>query len=436
MIAFARLWAATSGCALLILGIASITNPGVAFADAAASVVTIYAYSGDKSSNQGTGFVISASGHIVTAYHVVQDSTEIEVFDESFDRLAKPTIEWLDSERDIAVLHVTANKQLPYLRLSKAVPEKPDDVRIVGSPRGLPKQVLFGKTTSYGYVSSLQLRSAGGGRIFAKDIQVLPVDVTIYSGMSGAPIIAQDDTVVGLLSGSFDDGRGVGWAIPSKYIQELMESQPVPNSPGTMLNWPALSLMGGQWVSLKRSYDHKLTSNHLAQLEALEGGLRDLKGTWTRHDEERIVQYDDSLGRCEKVMATEEELNVNSIDVADARLVGSHRLRLSISVSFTDSPQSYDNDSMRQFRASLCNSRVFGDKLKTSSEGVLSGSVAIGTRIGKRRSSAAPPLRAVVFVDDCKGDGCTADVYGNQDWGVIESISDAKIRWHDSILTR
>jgi S1-C subfamily serine protease len=180
---------------------------------------------------------------IVTAYHVIQNAEHIKVFDASFRQLSGVSVLHIDAATDIAVLQSQDAVGIASLRLAAAPPSAESEVRVVGNFLGLSKQILFGRLTSNGTVPSKSLSSVDGNRIFAQDIPIYPLDVTIYNGMSGAPVIAPDDSVIGVLSGSMDKGRGIAWAIPSNDIGDLLKSPVLGQPPGTMPLWPALSLM-------------------------------------------------------------------------------------------------------------------------------------------------------------------------------------------------
>jgi len=79
------------------------------------SVVTIYAESNRFGSAQGTGFVFGEGGKIATAYHVVQDATRLEIFDNKRRSMTDIRIERVDPKRDVAVLKVGEAKNLPSL---------------------------------------------------------------------------------------------------------------------------------------------------------------------------------------------------------------------------------------------------------------------------------------------------------------------------------
>src|SRR5262249_5237288 len=146
-------------------------------ADVTESIVTIYTKT-PSGSSQGTGFVLGTHGLIVTAYHVIQDANSITVRDAAFRELPDMSIEHIDPQHDLAILRSTTGNQLSGLKPADGPPAAQAGISVAGSPRGLPKQVLYGRLTSNGTVSSTTISAADGKAIFAQNIDVYPVDVT------------------------------------------------------------------------------------------------------------------------------------------------------------------------------------------------------------------------------------------------------------------
>jgi len=408
-----------------------------AFSDATESVVTIYAQSERAGSSQGTGFVVGNDGLIATAYHVVQDAIKLEIIDKHFRKLDKLSVEWIDPRRDIAILRAEGAGNLPGLSLSTATVGAQQEVRIAGSPRGLPKQVLFGRITSDGFISSLALSSSSGRRIFAENIDLLPIDITVYGGMSGAPVIVGGRDVIGILSGSYDEGRGIAWVIPSKYVKELSGAPSLNKRPDQIISWPPLSLMSNSWISLKRSYDKRFTSEHIAKLEVLENAFRTLQGQWEERKEERIVVYDDlTLGRCEQTISSEIVLRIDEIDQDAATMNGAQLAHIAKAAEFINSPQPFDHDVLIRQRLGFCNERVFGDKQKSQGTIKTDGGFSLTAKVNSATSSERPKFDTSITVTDCEGNLCSPRTFGEKKTGRLELISENKIRWQNSILSK
>jgi len=420
--------------AIISLGWSWITFAASSLTD---SVVTIYSQSSNASSGQGTGFVIGTDGQIATAYHVIQNATKIEVFDKESRCLDDVVIEWIDPRRDIAIVKAPGARTLPALQVSSQAPNAQEDVRVAGSPRGLPQQIVFGKITSTGYVSSLSISSAGGRRVFAENIDILPIDITIYSGMSGAPVLSSNGTVIGILSGSYDEGRGVAWAIPWKYVSALASTSAINRRPDQMVVWPDLSLMSKGWVSLKRSYAKPFGAQHIAQLESLETAFPILRGDWKANDDERrTVVYDDAIGgRCERVARQQINLTVDRLDIDAPRLAGRESAVISLKVRFTHpSFLGFDTPELRRQREEFCSESIFADRLVTERVARIEGTVFLKTRERSPRQNSE--FDTTIHVTDCDGSGCSPNVYGTRKAGRLEVISGSRIRWQNAILSK
>jgi hypothetical protein len=425
----------SSSCVVVVAQLLGFAAVGQPLPD---SVVTIYSRIGTNGSGQGTGFVVGTDGRVATAYHVIQNATALEVFDKDRRRLTDVVVVWIDPSRDLAILRVLGAESLPALRLEESAPKPQEEIRIAGSPRGLPEQVLFGKSTSSGFVSSTAISSASGRKVFARSIDVLPLDVTIYSGMSGSPVVSQTGRVLGVLSGSYDEGRGIAWAIPGKYLQALAATPPLNRRVDQMLSWPDLTLMDKGWVSLKRSYSRPFTSEHIAQLEVLETAFQTLKGNWKNSDTRKVdLIYDESsLGRCERVVDRTIKVNFEQVATEAPSITGTQRTRLSIAANFSHPRNlNFDSPQLREQREGFCSERIFEDKTVTAREVDLKGDVSVSTK-STDSASRRPGLQSKINVTDCSGSGCNARMYGEFKASPVEIISRERIRWEGAILGR
>lgn len=161
-----------------------------------------------RSRGLGTGFVIDASGIIVTNNHVVADAEEILVrFHDG--REFKGRDVKTDPRTDVAILRIDAGEKLPTLRFGDSdSTEVGDWVVAVGSPFG---QEL---TVTAGIISA-----KGRGPNITEREDFLQTDAAINPGNSGGPLLNINGDVIGIntaissSSGGFD---GIGFAVPSK----------------------------------------------------------------------------------------------------------------------------------------------------------------------------------------------------------------------------
>ncbi|MBN2629277.1 MAG: Do family serine endopeptidase [Rhodobacteraceae bacterium] len=156
----------------------------------------------------GTGFIISASGNIVTNNHVVEGADEVTVKFADGTRLAAKVV-GTDPATDLALIRVETDKDLPYVEWGDSSALRVgQDVVAIGNPFGL------GNTVTAGIVSAL-----------GRDIQSGPfdnyiqTDAAINRGNSGGPLFDAQGNVVGINTAIFSPtggSVGIGFAVPSE----------------------------------------------------------------------------------------------------------------------------------------------------------------------------------------------------------------------------
>jgi len=162
----------------------------------------------------GSGFMISADGHVVTNNHVIEHADEIEVI--MFDGTRYPAkVKGRDPKTDLALLEVEANESLPYVELGDSDDAKVGDwVVAVGNPFGL------GGTVTAGIISAR-----------GRDIQsgpfddFLQIDAPINRGNSGGPLFDAEGRVIGINTAIYSPSGGsvgIGFAIPSTLAQDII----------------------------------------------------------------------------------------------------------------------------------------------------------------------------------------------------------------------
>jgi len=154
---------------------------------------------------QGSGFIVSADGIILTNAHVVKDAKEVTV--KLTDRREfRAKVLGADAKTDVAVLKIDAS-HLPVATLGKTSDLKVGEwVLAIGSPFG------FENTVTAGVVSAK-------GRSLPDDSAVpfIQTDVAINPGNSGGPLFNTRGEVVGMNSQIYTRSggyQGVSFAIP------------------------------------------------------------------------------------------------------------------------------------------------------------------------------------------------------------------------------
>ncbi len=164
--------------------------------------------------SQGSGFLVSADGYIMTNAHVVKCADKITaVLNDG--REIDATLVGADSHTDIAIIKIEG-KDFPFLKMGDS-----DEIDIgewviaIGSPFQLEASVTVGVVSAKGR-QNLKITD------FEDFIQT---DAAINPGNSGGPLISLCSEVVGIntaivsRSGGY---MGIGFAIPSNMAKNIM----------------------------------------------------------------------------------------------------------------------------------------------------------------------------------------------------------------------
>ena len=164
---------------------------------------------------QGSGFVISADGYVVTNNHVIDNAGKVQVI---FDQNNKYEADLVgtDQRTDLALLKIKANgKTFPFVKFSTSTPPRVGDwVIAVGNPFGL------GGTVTAGIVSA-QGRDIGSG-----PYDYMQIDAAVNKGNSGGPTFNLDGEVVGVNTAIYSPSGGnvgIAFAIPAQTATEVVE---------------------------------------------------------------------------------------------------------------------------------------------------------------------------------------------------------------------
>jgi serine protease Do len=162
----------------------------------------------------GSGFIVDASGYIVTNNHVVESARKITV-KLSDQREFEARLVGADKDTDVALLKVEASN-LPTVALGDDRRLRVGDwVVAVGNPFGL------GGTVTAGIVSSIG-RDIGNGPY----TDYIQIDAPINRGNSGGPTFDISGRVIGMNTAIFSPSGGsigIGFAVPATTIQSIVD---------------------------------------------------------------------------------------------------------------------------------------------------------------------------------------------------------------------
>jgi len=167
---------------------------------------------------QGSGFIISEQGDILTNAHVVHGTDQVSVTLKD-GRSFEGYVEGIDEITDLAVVRIdTAGEPLPVSKLGNSDEVSVGDWAIaVGNPLGLDN------TVTLGIVSTLKRSSAAVG-IPDKRIDFIQTDAAINPGNSGGPLLNAQGEVIGINTAIRADAMGIGFAIPINKAKAVQAS--------------------------------------------------------------------------------------------------------------------------------------------------------------------------------------------------------------------
>ena len=163
----------------------------------------------------GSGFVIDASGIIVTNNHVIEDADEITANFSDGSKLPAKLIGH-DEKTDLALLQVISPKPLNFVKFGDSTKLRVGDwVMAIGNPFGL------GGTVTVGIVSARN-RDINAGPYD----DFIQTDAAINRGNSGGPLFNENGEVVGINTAIISPtggSIGLGFAIPSEIAINIIE---------------------------------------------------------------------------------------------------------------------------------------------------------------------------------------------------------------------
>jgi serine protease Do len=168
----------------------------------------------------GSGFIISKQGHLITNYHVVENSTKVQV---TLFRLSKHGYEKHELKKvRIVALHPLRDLALLQLDLSELPGELPrpvilndaDDLRVgdlvfaIGNPLGLERSVTQG-------IVSSTTRKIG-------HLRLIQTDAAINPGNSGGPMFNARGEVVAVACAGATMFDGLAFGIPANELIDFL----------------------------------------------------------------------------------------------------------------------------------------------------------------------------------------------------------------------
>lgn len=161
---------------------------------------------------QGSGFLFSDTGMVVTNAHVVAGYTDVVV--RNINGQDHPgTVVGISGESDIALIYVKAFEGFTPLEAEMDTTDVGTEVIALGSPAGMEN------TASIGYLTGID-------RDFYQEFtyeDIYQIDAKIAPGSSGGPLVdATTGKVIGINSLVMEEGDSIGFSIPLYSMHEQL----------------------------------------------------------------------------------------------------------------------------------------------------------------------------------------------------------------------
>ena len=200
-----------------------------------AAIVSIRAYQNGGGAT-GTGVIMTADGYIITNYHVIQGSYEVEVL-LSDDSVHKALLVGGDQTNDLAVLKIDAADLTPAEFGDSDLLKVGDLALAIGNPLG---EELRGTMTD-GIISAI----SRDVNVDGNTMTLIQTTAALNSGNSGGALLNDRGQVVGITnmkmtsySGSVE---GLGFAIPTNTVKTIVDDL---IAYGHVPGYPTLGILG------------------------------------------------------------------------------------------------------------------------------------------------------------------------------------------------
>ncbi len=163
----------------------------------------------------GSGFIVDASGQILTNAHVVNGADTVEVTLKD-GRSFKGRVLGEDQTTDVAVVKIQASN-LPVVAIGNSDTLRPGAWAIaIGNPLGLDNSVTAG------IISAINRSSSQVG-VPNERVGFIQTDTAINPGNSGGPLLNSRGEVVGINTAIISGAQGLGFAIPVNTAQGIAQ---------------------------------------------------------------------------------------------------------------------------------------------------------------------------------------------------------------------
>jgi Trypsin-like peptidase domain len=176
------------------------------------AIVTIITAANDKPIAQGTGFLVSADGVIVTNYHVIETGNVAIVKFPDDTAFPVDGVLAADKVRDLAIIKIHG-KTFRTLALGDS-----DDIQVGEEVVAIGNPLSLESTVSNGIISGVRTSKEQGGKFLQTTAPISP-------GSSGGPLFNMSGEVVGINTMYLEGGENLNFAIPVNDAKLLLSHQ-------------------------------------------------------------------------------------------------------------------------------------------------------------------------------------------------------------------
>lgn len=169
----------------------------------------------DATEGQGSGFIVSADGKVVTNYHVIEGGDKITVDFANGEEFTARVI-GTDRETDLAMLQIQDSRSFDYVEFHKGPEVRIGDWALaIGNPFGI------GQSSSVGIISAIGRERVDSGSY----VDYMQTDATVNRGNSGGPLFNFEGKVIGVNSAIYSPtgaSVGIAFVIPHDLAEEIV----------------------------------------------------------------------------------------------------------------------------------------------------------------------------------------------------------------------
>lgn len=159
---------------------------------------------------QGSGFIVTPSGAVVSNLHVVQGSAMVRVKLPNGDAYKTSDLVDVDDAKDIAIIKIKGFK-LPTITLGDSdKAETGDSIVAISSPEGLVNSLTTGVISG--------VRRLDTHRVFQ-------ITAPISQGSSGGALFNSNGEVIGIVTYLLKSGQNINFAVPINYARGMISDE-------------------------------------------------------------------------------------------------------------------------------------------------------------------------------------------------------------------